>query len=84
VLRSGKPMLAVPHGHDQFDNARRVTKLGVARTVFPKEYTATRVAHELTLLLDAPYRQRAEEVAAVVRQEGGADAAAAAIEQLLR
>ncbi|MEO8463860.1 MAG: glycosyltransferase [Gammaproteobacteria bacterium] len=84
ALRSGKPMLTVPHGHDQFDNAFRVTKLGVARTVFPKDYTAARVARELTLLLDAGYRRRAEEVAAVVRQEGGADAAAAAIEQYLR
>ncbi len=83
ALRSGKPMLLVPHGHDQFDNAFRATKLGVARTVFPKQYTAERVARELTLLLDARYRQRAEEVAAVVRQEGGADAAAAAIEKLL-
>jgi UDP:flavonoid glycosyltransferase YjiC (YdhE family) len=77
-------MLAVPHGHDQFDNAFRATKLGVARTVFPKDYTAERVARELTLLLDTPYRQRAEETAAIVRAEGGADAAAAAIEQLLR
>jgi UDP:flavonoid glycosyltransferase YjiC (YdhE family) len=83
ALRSSKPMLAVPHSHDQFDNAFRVTKLGVARTVFPKQPTAARVARELTLLLDARYRQRAEEVAAVVRQEGGADAAAAAIETLL-
>ena len=83
ALRSGKPMLLVPHGHDQFDNALRTTKLGVARTVFPKQYTAARVARELTLLLDARYRQRAEEVAAIVRQEGGADAAAAAIEKAL-
>jgi UDP:flavonoid glycosyltransferase YjiC (YdhE family) len=83
AMRSGKPMLLVPHGHDQYDNAARATRLGVARTVFPKEYTAQRVTHELTLLLDARYRQRAEEVAAVVRQEGGADAAAAAVEKLL-
>ena len=83
AMRSGKPTLLVPHGHDQFDNAARATRLGIARTVFPKQYTAERVAHELTLLLDARYRQRAEEVAAVVRQEGGADAAADAIEKLL-
>ena len=83
AMRSGKPMLVVPHGHDQFDNAARATKLGVARTVFPKQYTAARVARELTLLQGARYRRRAEEVAAVVRQEGGADAAAAAIEKLL-
>ena len=83
AMRSGKPMLVVPHGHDQFDNAARATKVGIARTVFPKQYTAERVARELTLLQGARYRQRAEEVAAVVRQEGGADAAAAAIEKLL-
>jgi rhamnosyltransferase subunit B len=84
AMRSGKPMLLVPHGHDQFDNAFRATKIGVARTVFTKQYTAARVAREITMLLDAHYRKRAEEVAAVVRQEGGADAAAAAIETLLR
>jgi UDP:flavonoid glycosyltransferase YjiC (YdhE family) len=83
ALRSGKPMLAVPHAHDQPDNALRLTKLGVARTVRPKQYTAARVARELTLLLEGPYRQRAEEVAAVVRQEGGADEAVAAIELVL-
>jgi UDP:flavonoid glycosyltransferase YjiC (YdhE family) len=36
------------------------------------------------MLLGDRYRQRAEEVAAVVRQEGGADAAAAAVEAVLR
>jgi rhamnosyltransferase subunit B len=83
AMRSGKPMLVVPHGHDQFDNAARVTKLGVARTMFPQRYKAARVAREIEALLDARYRRRAEEVAAVVRREGGADAAAAAIETLL-
>jgi UDP:flavonoid glycosyltransferase YjiC (YdhE family) len=84
ALRSGKPMLAVPHAHDQPDNAFRLTKLGVARTLRPKQYTAARVARELWMLLGDRYRQRAEEVAAVVRQEGGADAAAAAVEAVLR
>jgi UDP:flavonoid glycosyltransferase YjiC (YdhE family) len=83
ALRSGKPMLLVPHGHDQFDNAFRTVKLGVARTLFPKQYTAERVARELATVLDASYRRRAEEAAAVVRQEGGAEAAATAIEALL-
>ena len=82
-LRSGKPMLLVPHGHDQFDNASRTVKLGVARTVFPQQYTADRVARELTTLLGADHRRRAQDAAAVVRQEGGAEAAASAIEDLL-
>ncbi len=83
ALRSGKPMLAVPHGHDQFDNAARATKLGVARTLFPQEYRAARVAQELRQLLTPRYQRRAAEIATVVHREGGADGAAAAIEKLL-
>jgi UDP:flavonoid glycosyltransferase YjiC (YdhE family) len=83
VLRSGRPVLVVPHGHDQFDNAHRVTKLGVARTLHPKRYRAPRVARGLARLLSDDYRERAESVAATVRAEGGADAAAVALERLV-
>jgi UDP:flavonoid glycosyltransferase YjiC (YdhE family) len=81
ALRSGRPMLVVPHGHDQPDNAYRVTKLGVARTLYPPRYRAARVARELARLLDDDYRVRAESVAATVRSEGGADAAAEELER---
>jgi rhamnosyltransferase subunit B len=84
ALRSGRPVLVVPHGHDQFDNAHRITKLGVARTLHPKRYRASRVARELARLLDDDYRARAESVAAIVRTEGGAAAAAESLEALLR
>ena len=84
ALRSGRPMLLVPHGHDQFDNARRVRKLGAARTVLRNEYRAERVARDLRALLNEPsYRERAAATAAIVRAEGGADAAADVIERLL-
>ena len=80
ALRAGCPMLVVPHGHDQPDNAFRVSRLGVARTLYPKRYRARRVESELRPLLDEPrYRERAAATAAVVRLEGGAEAAAAAI-----
>jgi len=80
ALRAGCPMLVVPHSHDQPDNAFRVSRLGVSRTLYPKRYTASRVASELRLLLEEPrYRERAAATAAVVRQEGGAEAAAEAI-----
>jgi rhamnosyltransferase subunit B len=83
-LRSGHPMLLVPHGHDQFDNARRVRKLGVARTLLPNEYRAERVARELRALLDERrYRERGAAVSIVVREERGAEAAVAVIEKLL-
>ena len=80
ALRAGCPMLVVPHSHDQPDNAFRVSRLGVARTLYPKRYRARRVESELRPLLDEPrYRERAAATAAVVRLEGGAEAAAAAI-----
>jgi rhamnosyltransferase subunit B len=83
ALRSGRPVLVVPHGHDQFDNAHRITKLGVARTLHPKRYRAPRVARELVRLLGDDYRARAESVAAIVRSEGGANAAAEALERVV-
>jgi UDP:flavonoid glycosyltransferase YjiC (YdhE family) len=84
ALRSGRPMLVVPHAHDQPDNAFRVTNLGVARTVFPSHYRAARVARELRRLLnDSDVERRAAEVSAIVRAEGGAEAAADSIERVL-
>jgi UDP:flavonoid glycosyltransferase YjiC (YdhE family) len=85
ALRAGRPMLVVPHAHDQPDNAFRVARLGVARIVRPQSYRARRVARELSRLLgDETYRARAAEVAAIVRSEGGAASAAAAIDAVLR
>ena len=84
ALRAGRPMLVVPHAHDQPDNASRVARLGVASIVRPPSYRAPRVTHELERLLgDENYRARAAEVAAIVRSEGGADAAATEIDAVL-
>jgi rhamnosyltransferase subunit B len=81
ALRAGCPMLVVPHSHDQPDNAFRVARLGVARTLYPTRYTAARAASALRQLLDDPsYRARARQVASLVSAEGGAEAAADALE----
>lgn len=83
-LRSGSPMLVVPHAHDQPDNASRVERLGVARSLKPSHYRAERVQRHLASLLDEPaYRERAETVAHLVKAEPGAEGAARAIENLL-
>ena len=80
ALRAGCPTLVVPHSHDQPDNAVRVTRLGVARILYPKRYTAARAASELRQLLDdRMYAERGRQVAGIVAMEGGADAAADAI-----
>jgi UDP:flavonoid glycosyltransferase YjiC (YdhE family) len=85
ALRAGRPMLVVPHAHDQPDNAARVTRLGVARTLRPRSYRGPRVARALERLLnDRTAGSRASEVAAIVGAEGGATAAAAVIDAVLQ
>jgi UDP:flavonoid glycosyltransferase YjiC (YdhE family) len=80
ALRAGCPTLVVPHSHDQPDNAARVARLGVARILYPKRYTAARAASELRALVDdRTYGERGRQVARIVAMEGGADAAADAI-----
>lgn len=85
ALRAGKPMLVMPFAHDQPDNAARVTRLGVARTIARSRYHAPRVADELTALLNAPeYARRASEAGRRIRDERGVAAACDAIERQLR
>jgi rhamnosyltransferase subunit B len=85
ALRAGRPMLVVPHAHDQPDNAARVTRLGVARTLSRRAYRGGRVARELErLLTDSRTQARAAEVGAFVRSEGGVAAASAEIDALVQ
>jgi rhamnosyltransferase subunit B len=84
ALASGRPALIVPWAHDQPDNAMRVERLGVSRTLFPRRFTEARVVRELGVLLaDQRYAHRATEVGARVRREAGAIAASEALEGLL-
>jgi rhamnosyltransferase subunit B len=82
-LSNGRPMLVVPHSHDQPDNAARATRLGVARTVYPHKYTVARVVEELRFLAERRYIERASEVGRIVRSENGPQRACDAIERLL-
>jgi UDP:flavonoid glycosyltransferase YjiC (YdhE family) len=84
-LRSGRPVLVMPSGVDQPDNAQRVGRLGVGRVIGRTRYRADRVARELKRLLDDPtYARRAKEVGEQVRKENGAAVAAVALEALFR
>src|ERR1044072_252553 len=72
-LRAGIPILVVPFAHDQPDNAARIERLGVARTIGRDSYKAGRVATELKELLGNPsYSRCAREVGSRVRSENGA------------
>jgi UDP:flavonoid glycosyltransferase YjiC (YdhE family) len=84
AMRSGRPMLVMPCAWDQPDNAARVTRLGIARTIFPRRYTPDRVAADLHRILEDPsYSRRASQVAAEMREENGVQSACDALEALL-
>jgi UDP:flavonoid glycosyltransferase YjiC (YdhE family) len=84
ALRAGKPMLVMPFGGDQYDNAARIDRLGVGRTIMRRQYTAARAALELEQLLENPgYREKAADLGRCVQSENGVSAACDAIEEQL-
>jgi UDP:flavonoid glycosyltransferase YjiC (YdhE family) len=85
AMRSGRPALVMPLSHDQFDNAIRAKRLGIARVISRKRYRAERVAAELECLLRDPrYARRAVGVGSKIQAEDGVGAACDAIESFLR
>lgn len=85
ALRAGRPMLVVPHGFDQFDNAARLQRLGVAQVLHANGYSVETATPLLRQLLDdAQYGQHAWRCAEAVRAEHGATIAADLIEAQLR
>ncbi len=82
-LRAGKPMLIMPYSHDQPDNARRMRRLKVARSIQKAAYKPMRVARKLKAMLANPrLAQRALDVAQGLHQEDGLRSACDALEQL--
>lgn len=72
ALRSGRPMLVVPHAHDQPDNAYRARKLGVAQVIDARHYTARRVLTAVGKLLeDRRHVAAATGMAGLLRREDG-------------
>lgn len=84
ALAAGRPMLVVPFSHDQPDNAARLVRLGVARTLGRHHYRAAPAAAQLRrLLADPRYAERAAQAGEHVRHENGLEIACTAIERLL-
>ncbi len=84
-LLAGKPMLIMPYGHDQADNAWRARRLGVARVISRGRYRAGVVGRELARILDDPMPSAtALRVSREMARERGCERAADLIEAALR
>jgi UDP:flavonoid glycosyltransferase YjiC (YdhE family) len=85
ALRAGKPQLVVPFLFEQPDNAHRLRRLGVARSIDHRSYTAERAATEIQKLLNDPHILRqTTQVADGIAQENGGREAVRIISQFLR
>ncbi|HWB83847.1 MAG TPA: glycosyltransferase [Bryobacteraceae bacterium] len=85
AIRAGRPMLIVPFGHDQFDNAQRVRRLGAGEVVARSHYNERRAESGLRRILEDPrHEQAAKTLAAIVKAENGCATAAQAIDGYLR
>jgi rhamnosyltransferase subunit B len=85
ALKAGRPTLIMPYSYDQPDNAARVERLGTSRTISRQQYTGSRVAKELQILLENPkYKIKALEIGNIIQLEDGTKVACDAIEQQLK
>ncbi len=82
-LRAGRPMLIMPYSHDQPDNARRMRRMKLSRTIERKAYKPARAARTLrAMLANKRYEAQAARVAAELKQEDGVRNACDGLEEL--
>lgn len=80
AMLAGIPQLIRPMGFDQYDNALRAVKLGVARQLLPPSYRPQNVAKALgELLSSADVRMRCAKVARLTTASKGIGATCDAI-----
>lgn len=83
-MRAGVPMLCIPFMHDQFDNASRARRLGVARTADRRRLRPETLAHQLRLLLeDVGLTQRCREIRSSLSNEDGGARGAEILERIV-
>jgi MGT family glycosyltransferase len=83
ALAHGVPLLCMPMGRDQHDNAARVAACG-AGCVLPLEAGVGQISQTISAMLAAPeYRTAARDMAATIARRDGRDAAVEELENLL-
>jgi rhamnosyltransferase subunit B len=85
TLRAGCPSVVVPFGFDQFDNAERMRRLGVARSLPRSRLGVSAMVRALHPFFNSsPYKVRALEISREIARERGVELAATAIEDASR
>jgi UDP:flavonoid glycosyltransferase YjiC (YdhE family) len=85
TIRAGIPHLVVPNGHDQFDNAWRIGRLGLGQSVPQSRYRAGEVSRMIREILDdAAVGERCAQAASRIDSDGSLRTACELIEGLGR
>jgi MGT family glycosyltransferase len=79
TLAAGRPMVVIPFGGDQLENARRVERLGVGSAILPAALSAEAVARALEVVRSAPVVARARALGESLAGQDGAGRAATEI-----
>lgn len=74
ALRAARPAVAIPFGNDQFDNAVRLERLGVARSIPRVRLSLASVREALAWALAPEAAERARRVASELARERPAEA----------
>ncbi len=83
TLLNGLPMVTIPLGADQPQNARRCAALGVGETIGPDDRTAGAIREAARRVLrEPPFRERAERVRDAMEALPGLDHAVQLLERL--
>ena len=82
TLAAGLPLVLIPQGADQFENAARCERAGAAVVLPPEDVTGDAVAAAVRLVLSEPaYAEAARAIAAEFAEMGTAEEAAGAVEE---
>ncbi|MGI9521450.1 MAG: glycosyltransferase [Hyphomicrobiaceae bacterium] len=84
ALLAGKPQVVVPHFADQFDNAFRLARLGVAKTVHARRYNVQSAVALVAGTNTSQVREFARKAQQVVMTENSSETAATAIINFLK
>jgi UDP:flavonoid glycosyltransferase YjiC (YdhE family) len=85
ILAHALPLLVLPRGANQFDNAEACVTAGVARSLLPAEVTPAAVRAAVRALIDEPsYRERAGLIAGEIAAMPGPEDGARLVERLAR
>lgn len=84
AMRAGRPMLITPFALDQFDNAARMVRCGVAASLDARRVTTAALKAMLRKIMEPTLIARATALGVRVRNEDGVGAACDVIENWLR